>query len=233
MIIRQKAGKLRPPGGLCHHCAHFQWNVTQDGCWSCTAYPEGIPYEISNAQVDHRYPYDDDQDIQFLLREGQQVHQVIERNLLDNRLRLLRGFQRMWMHHQQARQAYATGEIDQEQLLNALSDWLLMDWVPNHWTIGKNDRWYRLISMKPDFYDEFWVEAAPPFPMETITSSEHQVSEEFNDERLFYEANYDVPSDIEADSVRRLYEIMRFERSEMKQRVKTFLQDALFENDDG
>ena len=33
--------------------------------WSCEAYPDGIPEEIFNGEVDHKEPYKGDHGIQF------------------------------------------------------------------------------------------------------------------------------------------------------------------------
>lgn len=39
---------------ICVVCRHLHRNAD---VFSCTAYPNGIPFEISNNQIDHRSPY--------------------------------------------------------------------------------------------------------------------------------------------------------------------------------
>src|SRR5258708_5201713 len=50
---------------LCQFCAHAK----RDKPWQCEAYPDEIPLEITNMNVDHRVPYLDDNGVQFKLRE--------------------------------------------------------------------------------------------------------------------------------------------------------------------
>ena len=48
---------------LCPGCRHFN----RDGGWGfrCAAFPAGIPEAIITSEVDHREPFEGDQDIQF------------------------------------------------------------------------------------------------------------------------------------------------------------------------
>ena len=45
----------------CHMCRH----MFTSGTPRCTAYPDGIPWEIQSGQVDHRLPYTDDRGIRY------------------------------------------------------------------------------------------------------------------------------------------------------------------------
>ena len=51
-----------PP--MCYFCAHFRglepWNR-----WSCDAYPEQVPAEITDEYADHRLPFLGDNGIRF------------------------------------------------------------------------------------------------------------------------------------------------------------------------
>lgn len=51
---------MRSSFGMCGICRHYR-----EGTVSCDAYPQGIPIEIIENEVDHRQPYTDDQGIQF------------------------------------------------------------------------------------------------------------------------------------------------------------------------
>jgi len=48
---------------ICYSCVH----LVNDGTFGlrCTAYPDGIPTEIIESQVDHRLPFAGDNGIQF------------------------------------------------------------------------------------------------------------------------------------------------------------------------
>ena len=48
---------------ICVTCKH----LSNDEDFTCTAYPNGIPFAISNNQVDHRQHYNNDNGIVFEL----------------------------------------------------------------------------------------------------------------------------------------------------------------------
>jgi hypothetical protein len=49
---------------LCSTCKHRNLD------WTCKAYPEGIPEEIFNGEIDHRKPYKGDNGIIYEMIEG-------------------------------------------------------------------------------------------------------------------------------------------------------------------
>ncbi len=50
------------PRPVCLDCRHF---VDEKGPLKCAAFPEGIPEEILNGEVDHHEPYEGDHGIQY------------------------------------------------------------------------------------------------------------------------------------------------------------------------
>jgi hypothetical protein len=70
----------RPPGGVCPYCKHFRFKAInlKENIWGCTAFPDGIPDEITAAEFDHRQPYPGDNGIQFELREGEELPEWID-----------------------------------------------------------------------------------------------------------------------------------------------------------
>lgn len=50
----------------CLDCRRFR----NDGDWTCTAFPEGIPDAIVTNQHDHREPYDGDDGLLFSPKKG-------------------------------------------------------------------------------------------------------------------------------------------------------------------
>lgn len=49
-----------PP--ICYECKHFNENPE---VLTCTAFPDGIPFEIITSEFDHHKPYPGDHGIQF------------------------------------------------------------------------------------------------------------------------------------------------------------------------
>ena len=49
---------------ICLYCTHYDRSVLRDG-YFCAAFPDGIPDEIIESQLDHRDPVDGDHGIQF------------------------------------------------------------------------------------------------------------------------------------------------------------------------
>jgi hypothetical protein len=50
----------------CYECRRFRSAVSPDKwAWSCDAFPEGIPPEISSARNDHTEPVSDDRGLLF------------------------------------------------------------------------------------------------------------------------------------------------------------------------
>ena len=49
---------------ICYSCAHL-YDLAAEGM-SCAAYPQGIPVQIIESEVDHRAPYAGDGGIQFV-----------------------------------------------------------------------------------------------------------------------------------------------------------------------
>ncbi|WP_202912929.1 hypothetical protein [Deinococcus kurensis] len=48
------------PAPMCLSCRHLM-----AGTLTCAAYPDGIPEEILDSEIDHRKPYDRDNGVQF------------------------------------------------------------------------------------------------------------------------------------------------------------------------
>jgi hypothetical protein len=55
------------PAPMCLSCRHLCGDLTVS--WTCEAYPEGIPGEITSFEVDNRLPYSGDHGIQFEPKE--------------------------------------------------------------------------------------------------------------------------------------------------------------------
>lgn len=53
---------------ICYWCKHFTShtvNTLGSQPFTCTAFPDRIPWEIINCEFDHRFPHPNDQGIQF------------------------------------------------------------------------------------------------------------------------------------------------------------------------
>lgn len=56
---------------ICFFCKHLKRDgdgdpdITEEGRFTCSAYPQGIPEAIITSEVDHRQPYKGDNGIQF------------------------------------------------------------------------------------------------------------------------------------------------------------------------
>lgn len=55
----------------CDKCTHL--NGVKGDRWTCSAFPNGIPYEIATEQHNHQTPFPGDNGIQFALKTAQRV----------------------------------------------------------------------------------------------------------------------------------------------------------------
>lgn len=153
---------IGPPGVMCRHCKHLRNETVGIAIYTCSAYPNGIPYEFRESQVDHRRPYPGDQGIRFEPKEGYQVDEDLEQGLREESEDMLHSFRQLWFHHAAVMQEYEAGRLTREDVLDQLSEWLLQDKGEYYWTVVWATRqWFRL-------YGDVWMETEPLFTMEEI-----------------------------------------------------------------
>lgn len=59
---------MDPTKPYCPFCIHYRDPDEETGLETCGAYPDGIPLEILEVSVDHRFPYEGDGGILFEFR---------------------------------------------------------------------------------------------------------------------------------------------------------------------
>ncbi len=226
----RKATTSYPAGGLCLICKHWI-SGGNAGYWICSAFPDGMPEAIANAHVDHRYLFPGDNGIHFefddetYLSEGDLADtiKVVDRIYQKNNTKLLQGFQYLRRHHQMAWKAFEEGRISQDELLDALTEWLLRDWLDTHWLIGGVDaEWFKLEN-------NLWIEAAPPFStqaLDAIDPSLDQLKE--YDSRLLVPAHRDIPDDF-SDVTREIFQRVNADHVVMWESRRTFLRERYFD----